>query len=180
MACVEGILQLFTNFYLHKKFSIFLRNNCDCMPVGIQIEYFFSHVFCMSLVLILRVFLKGFIGDQILYRESSQYFLRNDHDCKVVDPHFFIKKVLDIFEKWSCRKFGSCCFCKIKKPNENFLKSLFNKKICTKLSLPPQQKNWHNCTTELYAKYLRNTIKYFPPEPKKTNTTPQLYGTLST
>jgi hypothetical protein len=28
-ACVEGILQSFTNFYLHRKFSIFLRNNRD-------------------------------------------------------------------------------------------------------------------------------------------------------
>jgi hypothetical protein len=32
-ACVEGILQLFTNFYLHRKFSIFLQNNCDCKAV---------------------------------------------------------------------------------------------------------------------------------------------------
>ncbi len=29
--CVEGILQLFTNFYL--QFSIFLRNDCDCKVV---------------------------------------------------------------------------------------------------------------------------------------------------
>jgi hypothetical protein len=26
---VEGILQLFTNFYLHRKFLIFIRNDCD-------------------------------------------------------------------------------------------------------------------------------------------------------
>jgi hypothetical protein len=32
-ACVEGILQLFTNFYLQRKFSIFLRNDCDCKVV---------------------------------------------------------------------------------------------------------------------------------------------------
>ncbi len=48
------------------------------------------------------------------------------------------KKVLNIFDKWSClygcrsiqskkeihsnRKFGSHCFCKMKKPNKNFLK----------------------------------------------------------
>ncbi len=30
LACVEGIVQLFTNFYLHIKFSIFLRNDRDC------------------------------------------------------------------------------------------------------------------------------------------------------
>ncbi len=29
-ACAEGLLQLFTNFYLHRKFSILLRNDCDC------------------------------------------------------------------------------------------------------------------------------------------------------
>ncbi len=82
--------------------------------------------------------------------------MRNDSDCKDVviiqarelpekkvqlSGHFFIKKVLDIFEKQSCRKFGSHCFGKIKKPNKNFLKLSFNKKIRTKLSFPPQQKN---------------------------------------
>jgi hypothetical protein len=32
-ACVEGILRLFTNFYLQRKFSIFWRNNHDCKVV---------------------------------------------------------------------------------------------------------------------------------------------------
>ncbi len=32
-ACIEGILQFFTNFYLHQKFSIFLRNDRDCKAV---------------------------------------------------------------------------------------------------------------------------------------------------
>ncbi len=32
-ACIEGILPLFTNFYLHRNFSIFLRNNHDCKTV---------------------------------------------------------------------------------------------------------------------------------------------------
>ncbi len=31
---------------------------------------------------------------------------------------------------------------------------------------PPQPKNWHNRTTVLYTKYIRNTKNYFPPEPK--------------
>ncbi len=31
--CIEGILQLFTNFYLQRKFLIFLRNDCDCKIV---------------------------------------------------------------------------------------------------------------------------------------------------
>jgi hypothetical protein len=33
--CVEGILQLFTNFYLHRKVSIFLRNDSDCNDVNL-------------------------------------------------------------------------------------------------------------------------------------------------
>jgi hypothetical protein len=33
-------------------------------------------------------------------------------------------------------------------------------------TFPPQQKNWHNRTTELYTKYVRNTKKYIPPESK--------------
>ncbi len=33
-ACVEGILQLFTNFYLQRKFLIFLRNDRDCKVVN--------------------------------------------------------------------------------------------------------------------------------------------------
>ncbi len=32
-ACVEGILRLFTIFYLHRKFLIFLRNDRDCKAV---------------------------------------------------------------------------------------------------------------------------------------------------
>jgi hypothetical protein len=32
-ASVEEILQLFTNFYLQRKFSIFLRNDHDCKVV---------------------------------------------------------------------------------------------------------------------------------------------------
>jgi hypothetical protein len=35
LCCFEGILQLFTNFYLHRKVSIFLRNNSDCKDVDI-------------------------------------------------------------------------------------------------------------------------------------------------
>ncbi len=77
----------------------------------------------------------------------------------IVAPLGPIKKVLNIFEKRSCRKFGSHYFCKIKKPNKNFLKLPFNKKICIKLSFPPQQKNWHNHTTVLYTKYVCNIPK---------------------
>ncbi len=65
MACVEVILRLFTNFYLQRKFLIFLRN---------------------------------------------------DHDCKVVDP-YKARKRYTVTEKFACH-----CFCKIQKPNKNFLK----------------------------------------------------------
>ena len=34
-ACVEGILQLFTNFYLHRKVSIYSRKDNDCKDVGL-------------------------------------------------------------------------------------------------------------------------------------------------
>ena len=33
--CIEGILRLFTNFYLHRKVSIFLRNDSDCKDVDL-------------------------------------------------------------------------------------------------------------------------------------------------
>ncbi len=30
---IEGIPRLFTNFYLHRKISLFLRNDCGCKAV---------------------------------------------------------------------------------------------------------------------------------------------------
>ncbi len=40
-AWVEGILQLFTKFYLQRKFSIFLRNDHDCknQNQGVHVEF---------------------------------------------------------------------------------------------------------------------------------------------
>ncbi len=32
-ACIEGILWLITNFYLQRKFLVFLRNDCDCRVI---------------------------------------------------------------------------------------------------------------------------------------------------
>jgi hypothetical protein len=32
---IVRVLQLFTNFYLHRKVSIFLRNNSDCKDVDL-------------------------------------------------------------------------------------------------------------------------------------------------
>jgi hypothetical protein len=34
-ACVEGILRLLTNFYLHRKLSIFLRSDHYCRAVDL-------------------------------------------------------------------------------------------------------------------------------------------------
>ena len=36
MACVEGIIRLFTIFYLHREFSIFLRKDGDCKDVDLK------------------------------------------------------------------------------------------------------------------------------------------------
>ncbi len=94
-------------------------------------------------------------------------------------------KVLDIFEKqswlYSCRsiqskkeihtnrKFGSHCICKIKKPNKNFLKL---------------KCDWWCSYFDRTDKY-RTLSTYVTPKTvsrqnQKTNTTPQLYCTLST
>ena len=70
-AWVEGILWLFTNFYLHRKFLIFLRN---------------------------------------------------DRDCKAVDP-FNARKRYAVIESSDLMKntpWLVSCFCKIKIPNKNF------------------------------------------------------------
>ncbi len=77
------------------------------------------------------------------YSEKRKRFLVFLYVGFILD-HFFTKKVLNIFEKRSW---------------------LYG--ICTKLTFPPQQKNWHNRTTVLYTKYVCNTKIYFPPEPKK-------------
>ncbi len=94
-------------------------------------------------------------------------------------------KVLDIFEKqlwlYGCRsiqskkkihtnrKFGSHCFCKIKKPNK-----IFFKLKC----------DWWCSYFDTTDKY-RTLSMYITPKTvsrqnQKTNTTPQLYCTLST
>ncbi len=35
-----------------------------------------------------------------------------------------------------------------------------------KINFPATTKKWHNRTTVLYTKYVRNTKNYFSPEPK--------------
>ncbi len=76
--------------------------------------------------------------------------MRNIRDCMIVDPYKARKRytVTECLFLCTRRKFR------------------FNKKICTKLAFPPQQKNRHNRTTVLYTKYVSNTKNNFPPEPK--------------
>ncbi len=94
-------------------------------------------------------------------------------------------KVLDIFEKqlwlYGCRsiqskkeihsngKSGSHCFCEIKKPNKNFLK-LKCDWWCSYFDMTDKY-----CTLSMYI-----TPKTISRCNQKTNTTPQLYCTLST
>ncbi len=94
-------------------------------------------------------------------------------------------KVLDIFEKQSClygcrsiqskkeihtnRKFGSHCFCKIKKPNKNFLKVKCDW-WCSYFDTTDKY-----CTLSMYI-----TPKTISCHKQKTNATPQLYCTQST
>jgi hypothetical protein len=94
-------------------------------------------------------------------------------------------KVLNIFEKqsWlydcrsiqskknihSNRKFGSHCFCKIKNPNKNFLKLK-----CDWWS------SYFDTTDEYCTHSMYITPKTISRRIQKTNTAPQLYGTLST
>jgi hypothetical protein len=56
-----------------------------------------------------------------LYREFLIY-LRNDHDCKVVDPYNARKRYAVIESSDLMRNIPwlSSCFCKIKKPNKIF------------------------------------------------------------
>ncbi len=94
-------------------------------------------------------------------------------------------KVLNIFEKqlimYGCRsiqskkeihsnrKFGSYCFCKIKKPNNKFLK-LKCGWWCS----------YFDTTDKYRTLSMYKTPKTISSHNQKTNTTPQLYCTLST
>jgi hypothetical protein len=91
-------------------------------------------------------------------------FLRNNHDCMVVDRY-------TAWKRYVCtrRKFP-----------------MYEKKIWIqqeslyKINFTATTKKWHNCTTVLYTKYVHITPKTISHQNQKTNTTPQLYGTLST
>jgi hypothetical protein len=56
--------------------------------------------------------------------ESSQYFLRNDRDCKAVYPYSYnARKKYAVIESSGHMRiipWLASCFCKIKKPNKNF------------------------------------------------------------
>ncbi len=78
--CVEGIIQLFTLFYLNREFlifwetiaterlekvSLFLRKYCDSKAVTLNDYFDYSPISA--------------------YTEKSWYILKNDHDYKDVD-----------------------------------------------------------------------------------------------
>ncbi len=96
-----------------------------------------------------------------------------------------IAKVLNTCTPAQIKKDAECFFRKNVKTNSAAVRRYretlsSDKKTQTTLTFPPQQKKWQNHTTVLYIKYVHNTKNYFPPESKKTNTTPQLYGTPNT
>ncbi len=115
-ACIEGILPLFTNFYLHRKFSIFLRNICDCKAVeGLDIFEKLSWLLNCCFEGILRSFTKFY------FHRKVSIFWRNNSDCNHVDllntrKRYAVIESLDLTRNifWL-----ASCFSKIKKPNKH-------------------------------------------------------------
>jgi hypothetical protein len=113
--CVEGILQLFTNFYLQRKLSIFLRNDRYCKAVeGFDIFEKLLLLLGCCIEGILRLFTNFF-----LHRKVS-IFLRNDSDCKDVDLYNTRKRytVIESLDLTRNISWLASCFSKIKKPNK--------------------------------------------------------------
>ncbi len=122
---------------MHRKFSIFLRNDRDCKAVSYDRHILASKFFLKNKETGYAFFRKSKCDCQCLHFWHNFLYLSLSNIliwtsiCKAV-------RFLNIFEKWSwlygyrsiqCkkelysnRKFGSNCFCKIKKPNKNFLK----------------------------------------------------------
>ncbi len=114
--CVEGILRLFTNFYLHRKFSKFLQNNCDCKAV--EAPDIFDKLLWLSgccVEGILRLFTNFYLYRKVLI------FLRNDSACKDVDL-YITRKIYAVIESLDLMRnisWLASCFSKIKKPNKH-------------------------------------------------------------
>ena len=74
LVCIEGILLLFTIFYLHRKFLIFLRNDSDCKAVE-ALDIFKKHRDCKA------VALKEYYEHSPIFTctERSPYFRETTH-----------------------------------------------------------------------------------------------------
>ncbi len=79
-ACVDGILQLFTNFHLHRKFLIFLWNDHYCKAIE-------APIFFEKLLWLLGCCIEGILQlfTDFYFHRKVLIFLRNDSDCKDVD-----------------------------------------------------------------------------------------------
>ncbi len=121
-ACVEGIIQLFTIFNLHRKFldifekrsqlkgwkrsRYFLRKYRDSKAVSFKEQFDYSLISTST--------------------EKSPYILRNDRDYEDVDlqktrKRYVVRESLDFTRNmfWL-----ASCFSNIKKPNSHFLENL--------------------------------------------------------
>jgi hypothetical protein len=107
------MLWSFTNFYLHRKFSIFLRNNHDCTVVEApDIFENLSRLQGCCFEGILQLFINFY------FHRKVSIFLRNDSDYKDVDL-YNTRKRYAVIESLGLMRNTSClasCFSKIKKP----------------------------------------------------------------
>ncbi len=111
--CVEGILWSFTNFYLHRKFLIFLRNDRDCKAVeALNIFEKLS-------------WLKGCFFEGILQLFTYFYLHRkvsilwgNSSDCKDVDLYNRRKRyaVIESLDRMRNTFWLASCFSKWRNP----------------------------------------------------------------
>ncbi len=166
-----------TNFYLHRKVSIFLRNDSDCNDVDLyntrkryavidsldlmrNISWLVNPI---SIVQEIKVWLPVFafwynftylsLSNILIWASScgSAWYKRNIQNRKMQS-----KRVLGLM-KYTHRLADHN---KVDNP-------IRIQKVFSFWELfPATTKNWHNRTTVLYTKYEGNTKNYFLPEPK--------------
>ncbi len=197
----EGILRLFTNFYLYRKVSIFWRKDSDCKDVDLY-NTRKRYTVIESLDLMRNI--------SWLARSCFSKIKKPDKHCS---GNQSVIAGVCIFDSISYLSLSNILIWTSTCGSAGYKRNIQNRKLQSKRVIGlmkythrvvdhnkvtqynffvdwcshfenyfmPQPKNWHNRTTVLYTKYLRNTKKYFPSEPKKLdNTTLQLYCTLST
>ncbi len=114
--CIEGILRFFTIFYLHRKFYIFLRNDCDFKAVvAADIFETLSWLWNCCFEGILWLFTNFYL------RRKVSIFLRNNRDWKDIDLYNTRKRYTVIERSDLMRNISwlASCFSKIKKPNKH-------------------------------------------------------------